>query len=277
MVSESTDLIRVSFLVFSWLLLFAGATLDLGFIGLYQMRRLKPSLRARADIADVPFSAFSVLLVLFTTLMFVVPAFFQPASPATPKASALLAGPVFYLTAGFVTVVLCLSYARTSARAAFFPARCGIGEAVRKGFLLGFAILPPVVLLSSLASAAVERLGYKAELQEVFDWLSDPSLPPATRAFMIVAAVVLAPIVEETLFRGILLPALMKGRSFFFAALISATYFALVHLHAPSFLPLLALGLAFSAGYAATGSILTPIIMHALFNFTSLCFYFAES
>jgi membrane protease YdiL (CAAX protease family) len=93
---------------------------------------------------------------------------------------------------------------------------------------------------------------------------------------MLAAAVLIAPVVEELLFRGILLPALLKARSFLFAALLTGAYFALVHLHAPSFLPLLLLSAAFSAGYAATGSILTPMAMHAVFNLTSVMFYFAD-
>ncbi|MDR2849578.1 MAG: hypothetical protein LBW77_03430 [Verrucomicrobiota bacterium] len=46
-------------------------------------------------------------------------------------------------------------------------------------------------------------------------------------------------------------------------------------MHGPSFLPLLALSAAFAGGYAATGSLVTPVVMHALFNFASLCFYLA--
>jgi membrane protease YdiL (CAAX protease family) len=49
-----------------------------------------------------------------------------------------------------------------------------------------------------------------------------------------------------------------------------------MHLHAPSLLSLLVLSVGFSAGYAATGSILTPVVMHALFNLTGLLLFFAE-
>jgi membrane protease YdiL (CAAX protease family) len=97
------------------------------------------------------------------------------------------------------------------------------------------------------------------------------------RVGLITAAVLIAPTVEEFVFRGILFRALLRHRRFAYAALLSGAYFALVHLHAPSFLPLLALSAAFSAGYAATGSILTPIVMHALFNAVSLLAYFAGS
>jgi hypothetical protein len=39
-----------------------------------------------------------------------------------------------------------------------------------------------------------------------------------------------------------------------------------LHLHAPSFLPLLLVGCALSLGLLLTGSLLTPIVMHAIFN-----------
>jgi membrane protease YdiL (CAAX protease family) len=89
-------------------------------------------------------------------------------------------------------------------------------------------------------------------------------------------AVGVAPVVEELLFRGLLLPIVLQGRSFLFGALLTSLYFALIHLHAPSLLPLLLLSVGFSAGYAATGSILTPIAMHVVFNVTGLLLFFAE-
>jgi membrane protease YdiL (CAAX protease family) len=78
------------------------------------------------------------------------------------------------------------------------------------------------------------------------------------------------------MFRGLLLPLVLKGRTFLFSALLTSLYFSLMHLHAPSLLPLLLLSVGFSAGYAATGSILTPIAMHMVFNFTGLLLFFSE-
>lgn len=276
MFPDTTDLTRLLFQALAGLIVIAGATADLYLAVLVQTRRVAPSLRSYDALSRRPFTAFHAQLTLFATLMFALPMLSQTASPAVPNDLSLILGPLLYAFAGFMVTVLCLTYSRTSFRHAFLSPRCTTGQALGKGLLYGLAIIPPVVLLSLVMTTVTEALGYEPQLQEVFDWLGDDSLALSTRVFMMAAAVIIAPVVEETLFRGLLFPSILKARSFFFAALLSGFYFALVHFHAPSFLPLLALSIAFSAGYAATGSILTPIVMHALFNFTSVLFYLAE-
>ena len=276
MFSETTDLTRLLFQALTGLSLLAGASADLCLCVLWQTRRAVPPLRACAELAQRPFTAFHAQLALFATLLFALPALFQPASAVPPRDLTLVFGPLLYAGTGFLVVALCLAYSGSSLRRAFISPGCSAGQALKKGLLYGLAAIPPVALLSVAAATVTERIGYAPQLQEVFDWLGDDALAPGTRVFMIAAAVIIAPVVEEFLFRGILLTAVLKGRTFFFSALLSGVYFALVHFHAPSFLPLLALSIAFSAGYAATGSILTPIVMHALFNLTSVLFYFAD-
>ncbi len=277
MVPVTPDLAHIVLQALAGLLLLAGVTVDLYLAGLAQTRRLTPRLRAQTILSLRPFSAFQAQLVLFTALLFALAALFQNPAAAPPKESALLLGPLFYAATGLLTVALCLTSSRTPIRRAFFSPDVAAGLALKKGLLYGIAIIPPVTLLSMITTTLTEALGRESSPQEVFDWLGDDSYALSTRVFMMAAAVVIAPVVEELLFRGILFPALLKGRTFFFAALLTGSFFALVHLHAPAFLPLLVLGIAFSAGYAATGSILTPIIMHALFNLTSVLFFLADT
>jgi len=276
MFSETTDLTRLLFQALTGIILLAGATADLYLCALWQTRRAVPPFRACAELARRPFTAFHAQLALFATLLFALPALFQPASAVPPQDFSLVAGPLLYASTGFLVVALCLTYSGSSLRRAFFSPGCSVGQALKKGLLYGLAAIPPVALLSMASATVTESLGFAPQLQEVFDWLGDDALAPGTRVFMIAAAVVIAPVVEEFLFRGILLTAVLNERPFFFSALLSGAYFALVHFHAPSFLPLLALSVVFSAGYAATGSILTPIVMHALFNLTSVLFYLAD-
>lgn len=80
------------------------------------------------------------------------------------------------------------------------------------------------------------------------------------------AAVVVAPLVEETVFRGFVYAVLKKHTDGFFAGLVSAALFALAHAHLPSAVPLFVLALGFTVAYERTGSLLVPIFMHALFN-----------
>jgi membrane protease YdiL (CAAX protease family) len=277
MSSETGDLTRLLFHALSGLILILGVTADLCLGFLVQTRRLVPALPARADVARGPFAAFHVQLALAATLFFALSAAFQAPSHAPPQERAVIGGTLLYAALAFLAVRLGLFYSRVSFRQAFLAPRGSGKGAFRKGLLYGFAAIPPVAALSMGVNAALEALGHTPQPQAVFDWLTDGAVSPGTRLFMMAAAVLVAPVVEELLFRGVLFAALLRTRPFAFAALLSGAYFALVHLHAPSFLPLLALSAAFSAGYAATGSIVTPIVMHALFNLASLLFYLAEA
>ena len=79
-------------------------------------------------------------------------------------------------------------------------------------------------------------------------------------------AMFIAPVAEEILFRGILVPLLMKRLGAGPAVILSSVLFALVHLHAPSFFPLFVLATGLALAYIYTGSLWVPIMMHALFN-----------
>lgn len=91
-----------------------------------------------------------------------------------------------------------------------------------------------------------------------------------TRAIMGMAAVVVAPLVEETVFRGFVYGVLKRFTEPIFAAIISSAMFALAHFHLGSAVPLFVLALGFVGAYERTGSLAVPMLMHALFNGLSL-------
>jgi membrane protease YdiL (CAAX protease family) len=138
--------------------------------------------------------------------------------------------------------------------------------AVRTGVELGLAMLPPALLVAWCSEQLCAWLGLPAGRQEILNALQDPRADTPTRTVLILLAVLVAPIAEEAAFRGVLLPTLLHRRSFWPALLLTNGLFALLHLHASSFLPLLLVGCALSLGLLLTGSLLTPIIMHAIFN-----------
>ncbi len=268
---------RLALLAAAGAVFLAGITLDLCLAILLQRRTRPVAFFSAAELHKRPFALPHAALVVMVTLLFAATNLsLQPGAPP-PAEGNLIAGPLFYAFAGLLTVALCLFTGRSTFRAAFLPHPHNAARTLRDGVVFGLAVIPPVTLLSLGVAAVTERLGFEPQLQEVFDWLNDGATSGATRAFMMAAAVFIAPVVEETLFRGILFPALLKGRSFASASLLSGLYFALVHFHAPSLLPLLALSVGFCAAYARTGSLLTPIIMHAVFNATSLLLNLAEN
>ena len=79
-------------------------------------------------------------------------------------------------------------------------------------------------------------------------------------------AVVMAPIVEETLFRGLLFRALDARVSFWGAAVISGVLFALVHGQLVAILPIVVLGVIFAFLTRRTESLWASAGAHAMFN-----------
>src|SRR3990172_9508248 len=85
----------------------------------------------------------------------------------------------------------------------------------------------------------------------------------------------LAPVMEETFFRGFLFGGLRGRWGFFFAALSTGFLFALAHVDPLVFIPFTAVGMIFAWGYVYSGSILAGMIAHLLFN--SIAFGLAVS
>jgi membrane protease YdiL (CAAX protease family) len=90
------------------------------------------------------------------------------------------------------------------------------------------------------------------------------------RILIIVLAVSLAPLAEEFIFRFFMYGVMRRYFGRVLGIVASALLFAAVHAHWPSFAPLFVLGSCFAIAYEWSGSILVPMIMHALFNAITL-------
>jgi membrane protease YdiL (CAAX protease family) len=89
-------------------------------------------------------------------------------------------------------------------------------------------------------------------------------------ALFVILAVVMAPLFEETFFRGFLFRGFSNSWGWVTGACVSAAIFGLAHLQLDVFVPLFALGLALAWVYKRTGSLWTSIAFHALFNALSV-------
>ena len=79
-------------------------------------------------------------------------------------------------------------------------------------------------------------------------------------------ALVVAPVLEEFLFRGILFRAMKRPFGVGPALVISGILFGLVHQNVLSFVPLTFLGIILALSYERTGDLRTCILIHAGFN-----------
>lgn len=77
---------------------------------------------------------------------------------------------------------------------------------------------------------------------------------------------VIAPIVEEIIFRGYLYRLLKSKIPIAFSMIISSTLFAIIHFNILSYTLLFMLSIFLTYIYERNGSIVCPIIIHSLFN-----------
>jgi uncharacterized protein len=92
-----------------------------------------------------------------------------------------------------------------------------------------------------------------------------------TMIVALIVAVVMAPLVEEILFRGLLFQALRRRVGLWPAALLSTAIFAVIHVEIVFSQPvalagLSALGVFLAWAFHRTGSLVVPILGHAVFN-----------
>lgn len=142
--------------------------------------------------------------------------------------------------------------------------RLGTGLGLGVATMLGSSLLVAVLVRLSGSDAVPEQL------------ILDEALAGGVRtALALVAAVLLAPVAEELLFRGLLYRALRRRRGVLGAIVVSSVAFAVVHLDVAATQPLALVGLTLvgvvmGLAYERTGSLLVPVAAHAAYNGTAL-------
>ena len=133
--------------------------------------------------------------------------------------------------------------------------------------LLFFIIMP----LSAQGFVNVVLAPVNYALTQVFGEASTVTTPSnMTEFFMLLLAVcVIAPVLEEILFRGIIMK-LLAPYGFFIAALISSIAFAMLHLSPTGFFVILFLGVVMAVIRYISGSIFACMVFHAMNNFFSV-------
>jgi membrane protease YdiL (CAAX protease family) len=154
-------------------------------------------------------------------------------------------------------------------RDAFGLRRKNLTRALLAALVVAIVILPVALLLESGSAALMEKFGWPPEDEAAVRLLTDAK-SLELRVYLGLFAVVLAPVAEEFIFRGMLYPFLKQigwprlavfGVSFLFAA---------IHMDVAIFLPLFVLALALTWLYEFTDNLLAPIAAHSLFNTANL-------
>ncbi len=138
------------------------------------------------------------------------------------------------------------------------------------GAINGWLMSMPLVLLSGwLMTYFFGDQGGSNPLLELV--LNSRSIFPLI--LLLITTVVLAPLFEELIFRGTLLPVLVNRMGRTYGVLVSALTFALAHLSFSELPPLFVLGLGLAFLRLSSGRLLPCVLMHSLWNgitFTNL-------
>ena len=132
----------------------------------------------------------------------------------------------------------------------------------------GSLIVTPAILLFSnaLPDWLAPIFGEKIEEQAAVENIRKSAGDSPFKLMLVLNAVLIAPIVEEVVFRGYFYGALKQKTSALFSAFITAALFSAAHNNVLAFLPLFGFALCLTLFYEASRSLWVPIGMHATFN-----------
>jgi membrane protease YdiL (CAAX protease family) len=133
------------------------------------------------------------------------------------------------------------------------------------GILTAVIVMPMGWFAAKLSSDIITRL-YEQPKQQIVVEVLESATDPGQRIVFALAAIVMAPLIEETIFRGILYPFLKQQGYRRLAFWGTCLLFAAIHMDLARFLPLLLLAIVLTALYEWTDAMIAPITAHAAFN-----------
>lgn len=133
--------------------------------------------------------------------------------------------------------------------------------------ILGILLVTPAVMFLSewFRTDWLEPIFGKMEEQDVVDSMK-LTKGLGLKIGLIVSACVVAPIVEELIFRGYIYGVLKKFTNPLLAMIVAGALFAAVHMNLPALFPLWILAIILTLSYELSGSLWVPIGIHAGFN-----------
>ena len=129
--------------------------------------------------------------------------------------------------------------------------------------MAGWFMVTPVVMLTGwlLVRLVGDPSGSNPLLELVL-----ASRDPLALALLAFTAVILAPLFEEIVFRGALLPVLARRLGSSWGVLLSALFFAMAHISLGELAPLTVLGIGLAMVRLSSGRLLPSVLMHGLWN-----------
>ena len=137
------------------------------------------------------------------------------------------------------------------------------------GLIIGSAI-GLVIMLSMIGVVLTMLVGHPTVSQNQASINQTLKTGTLTRITMVFLAVVIAPLIEETMFRGIVMNTWFKNNRYYADVLLSAVLFGVFHTTADLSLvtvtPYVVMGAVFALIYRKTGNLAVNIYTHMLYN-----------
>lgn len=146
-----------------------------------------------------------------------------------------------------------------------------VSNNVKQGIIKYLITLPLIMLAGFVINLISNYYGVNPEMQDVVKWiLEEKSL------FILISllffGIIIAPLIEEIIFRGFLQSALKNYFGGRYAILISASLFAAVHMDIFAFFQILILGILLGYLYEKTQTLAASVAIHILHNSLTLVF-----
>ena len=219
-----------------------------------------PMIENEAQEYSIPWSAReSWISVLLLILLNVGMIFFASRSSGLQLAQSALV--MFAELAYILPVVVILAWKRISWRHLGFGKFSWSTMGIGCGMLIGGY---GIILVHNMI---ITVLGIDTQGQAIFDIFSSLESP----IWLILAAVVVAPLVEEIFFRGFLFQGFRKKYGWVSAMLLSSAIFAAAHLDLASLIPTFVFGIVLTYVYHRSNSVWPGVFLHFLINASSTC------
>lgn len=259
----------------------ALVALALGIIAYAPVRYRRRALAPEGTRVD--FDLIDLVLVFFPAMLFLLNPITDAllsakadgaagdADPAAAKASAegvlaVLTNLGYFVFVGVMTYGL-IEWVRNRRVVELFGLkRRHLSEVIVISILGGvFSLLGCAWLIGDFSSQYIEEIFGKLDAQEPVRMIRESESSLHTILSVLLACVV-APCVEEMLFRGYLYGTVRRLTHPIFAIIVVGALFAVVHANLPALLPLWAFSILLCAAYEWSGSLWVPIGIHSFFN-----------
>lgn len=145
-----------------------------------------------------------------------------------------------------------------------------LGKSLLKTFGTYLWLIPVSELLSVVIAWLGRLVGWESEPQLIVRLFSHPELTPQSKAVLVVLILVLAPVLEELVFRRYLFRWLLGHMRPVLAAVASGAVFALMHDSLEYAIPIWLLGIVLARVYHCTGRLSCAMLLHFLSNLTAV-------